>query len=116
MTLTNGSSVGSLGESYDSSTVSYDTCTVAAESLDNDKETKSLLERPPAEKEKLKTHSRNTSIASPVVRYDKLQADEVKDVLLCLLYVLKHADEQALVCFWHHATQHDLICFFHILE
>ena len=56
-------------------------------------------------------------MASPaVVRYDKLQADEVRDVLLCLLYVLKHVEEEALVAWWHQANQHDLICFFHILE
>lgn len=54
--------------------------------------------------------------STPVVRYDKLQPDEVKEVLLCLLYVLKHADEEALMAWWHNASQHDLICFFHILE
>lgn len=62
---------------------------------------------------------RNTSTvvaSTPVVRYDKLQPDEVKEVLLCLLYVLKHADEEALISWWHLASQHDLICFFHILE
>lgn len=63
--------------------------------------------------------SRNTSVvipSTPVVRYDKLQPDEVKEVLLCLLYVLRHADEEALMAWWHNASQHDLICFFHILE
>lgn len=53
---------------------------------------------------------------TPVIRYDKLQPDEVKEVLLCLLYILKHADEGALIAWWHNASQHDLICFFHILE
>jgi len=50
------------------------------------------------------------------VRYDKLQPEEVRDVLLSLLYVLRHAEEEALVAWWHTASQHDLICFFHILE
>lgn len=55
-------------------------------------------------------------MAPSVVRYDKLQPEEVRDVLLCLLYVLRHADDEALVAWWHTASQHDLICFFHILE
>lgn len=62
---------------------------------------------------------RSTSVVmsnAPVIRYDKLQPDEVKEVLLCLMYVLKHADEEALIAWWHNASQHDLICFFHILE
>lgn len=54
--------------------------------------------------------------ATPVVRYDKLQPDEVKDVLLCLLYVMRHVEDEALVAWWQNASQHDLICFFHILE
>ena len=62
------------------------------------------------------SYRRNNSIAAPIVRYDKLQPEEVKDVLLCLLYVVKHADSEALVAWWHHATQHDLICFFHVFE
>lgn len=53
---------------------------------------------------------------TPVIRYDKLQPDEVKEVLLCLMYVLKHIDEEAIIAWWHNASQHDLICFFHILE
>lgn len=58
----------------------------------------------------------NNMPTAPVLRYDKLQPDEVKDVLLCLLYIVKHAEDEALIAWWHNASQHDLICFFHILE
>uniref|UniRef100_A0A0P6E5D7 Dedicator of cytokinesis protein n=2 Tax=Daphnia magna TaxID=35525 RepID=A0A0P6E5D7_9CRUS len=121
-TLTNGGSVGSLGESDSSSTMSIETS--VRESPENEKNITLVISREStdadkADRDKIKTHSRSTSVVmsnAPVIRYDKLQPDEVKEVLLCLMYVLKHADEEALIAWWHNASQHDLICFFHILE
>ncbi len=103
MTLTNGESTATSATPSDdeASTLSLDT-TVA---------TSAALPEVPAVSTPVVA-----AATTPIVRYDKLQPDEVRDVLLCLLYVLKHVDEQALVCFWHHASQHDLICFFHVLE
>ncbi|XP_046447610.1 dedicator of cytokinesis protein 9-like isoform X2 [Daphnia pulex] len=121
-TLTNGGSVGSLGESDSSSTMSLDRSTVR-ESPESEKGVQGApresTDTEKTDKDKIKTHSRNASLVisnTPVIRYDKLQPDEVKEVLLCLMYVLRHADEGALIAWWHNASQHDLICFFHILE
>ena len=54
--------------------------------------------------------------ASAVVRFDKLDPSEVKDLLICFLYVVKGVEDEALVGWWEQATEFQVLDFFAVLE
>ena len=54
--------------------------------------------------------------ASTVVRFDKLDPSEVKDLLICFLYVVKGVEDEALVGWWEQATEFQVLDFFAVLE
>ncbi|XP_074040157.1 dedicator of cytokinesis protein Ziz isoform X3 [Leptinotarsa decemlineata] len=60
-----------------------------------------------------KSHNRTTS---HVQRYDKLQPQEVKDVLLIFLFVVKYLSEEQLTMWWQNCSETDIYNFFSILE
>lgn len=60
-----------------------------------------------------KSHTRSTS---HVQRYDKLQPQEVKDMLLIFMYVVKYLSEEQLVMWWQQYSETDVVNFFTILE
>lgn len=49
-------------------------------------------------------------------RFGVLSADEVRDVLLCFLFVLKYIDEERLVEWWKTHTPPQQQAFFNVLE
>lgn len=60
-------------------------------------------------------HGRSTSSQMP--RYDKLQQQEVRDILLVFLFVVKYTNEEQLLSWWQQQpNEMDLINFFTILE
>ncbi|XP_018332779.1 dedicator of cytokinesis protein 9 [Agrilus planipennis] len=64
-----------------------------------------------------KSHHRGLSTASPhLQRYDKLQPTEVKDVLLCFLFVVKYVGEECLISWWQQCADSDVVNFFCVLE
>ncbi|XP_076270905.1 dedicator of cytokinesis protein Ziz isoform X1 [Rhynchophorus ferrugineus] len=62
----------------------------------------------------LKTHDRTTS--SHLLRYDKLQPQEVKDVLLAFLFVVKYLSEEQLTLWWQSFPESEVVSFFTVLE
>lgn len=80
------------------STVSQDTTIVRDDGLRNDD---------------TKSHTRTTS---HIHRYDKLQPQEVKDVLLIFLFVVKYLNEEQLIMWWQNYSEVDVVNFFSVLE
>ncbi|KAF5283763.1 hypothetical protein FQA39_LY17201 [Lamprigera yunnana] len=65
----------------------------------------------------LKTHQRGLSMANPLLqRYDKFQSSEVKDVLLCFLFIVKYIGEDQLISWWQQCSDGDVVNFFAVLE
>ncbi|KAJ8944837.1 hypothetical protein NQ314_009378 [Rhamnusium bicolor] len=60
-----------------------------------------------------KSHTRSTS---HVQRYDKLQPQEIKDVLLIFLFVVKYLNEEQLITWWQNYSEADVVNFFAVLE
>lgn len=60
-------------------------------------------------------HSRSVS-GTQVVRCDKLQPAEVKDILICFLFVLKHLGHEHMISWWHHCSQPEILSFFKVIE
>ncbi|XP_064456848.1 dedicator of cytokinesis protein 9-like isoform X3 [Ornithodoros turicata] len=67
-----------------------------------------------------KGHVRSQSLpfASPArpLRYDKFDPAEIKDLLVCFLYIIKQMNEDVLIGWWQQCEDCDLLDFFHLLE
>ncbi|XP_066266769.1 dedicator of cytokinesis protein 9-like isoform X2 [Branchiostoma lanceolatum] len=70
-------------------------------------------------------HFRSASAAGTFLRHDKLDEGEIKDLLVCLLFILKNLNEgksfsnlppEILHAWWHQASESDHMEFFTILE
>lgn len=46
----------------------------------------------------------------------KLEPTEVKDVLVCFLFVLKYSSQDQLVSWWRYCSEQDIVAFFKIVE
>ncbi|XP_062417330.1 dedicator of cytokinesis protein 9 isoform X3 [Pungitius pungitius] len=57
-----------------------------------------------------------SSMGSAGLRCDKLDRDEVKNMLMCLLHVLKSMSEEALFAYWNKAAPLELMDFFTLIE
>ncbi|XP_067265296.1 dedicator of cytokinesis protein 9 isoform X2 [Chanodichthys erythropterus] len=55
-------------------------------------------------------------LGSSLLRCDKLDQSEVKNMLMCFLHVLKSMSEDALFNYWNKASPTDLMNFFSLLE
>lgn len=55
-------------------------------------------------------------LSGSLLRYDKLDQSEVKNMLMCFLHVLKSMSEDALFNYWNKASPTDLMNFFSLLE
>jgi hypothetical protein len=49
-------------------------------------------------------------------RKDKLTPGEVKELLLCFLWVVRHVPSDFLLAWWKHAADNDVWAFFRVLE
>ncbi|XP_054285049.1 dedicator of cytokinesis protein 9 [Macrosteles quadrilineatus] len=60
-------------------------------------------------------HSRSVS-GTQVVRCDRLQPVEVKDILVCFLFILKHISHDQMISWWQNCSQADILSFFKVIE
>ncbi|GFQ85822.1 dedicator of cytokinesis protein 9 [Trichonephila clavata] len=63
-----------------------------------------------------RTHSLPFSSSSSVLHFDKMDSAEMKDLLVCFLYIIKHVNEELLIGWWQHCSEYDILDFFQILE
>lgn len=65
-----------------------------------------------------KTHSRGLSVAQSthMHRYDKLQPNEIRDIFLIFLFVVKYLGEEQLISLWQKCAEMDVVNFFSVLE
>ncbi|XP_039279988.1 dedicator of cytokinesis protein 9 isoform X2 [Nilaparvata lugens] len=108
--LVNG--VGSTGSlDSETSTVSGDgSSTVSQETAINREEQGGSTTTP-----NTSHHSRSVS-GTQVIRCDKLQPGEVKDILVCFLFVIKHLAQDQLISWWHHCSESEILKFFKVIE
>ncbi|XP_051562167.1 dedicator of cytokinesis protein 9-like isoform X2 [Myxocyprinus asiaticus] len=57
-----------------------------------------------------------SALGSSMLRCDKLDREEVKNLLMCFLHVLKSMSEDALFTYWNKATNSELMDFFTLVE
>uniref|UniRef100_A0A671Z253 Dedicator of cytokinesis 9b n=1 Tax=Sparus aurata TaxID=8175 RepID=A0A671Z253_SPAAU len=57
-----------------------------------------------------------SALGSTVLRCDKLDRDEIKNLLMCFLHILKSMSEEALFAYWNKAAPSDLMDFFTLIE
>ena len=51
-----------------------------------------------------------------VVRFDKLDPVEIKDLLVCFLHLVKGVDDDVIVGWWEQASEYEILDFFGLLE
>uniref|UniRef100_A0A8C2ZFW6 Dedicator of cytokinesis 9b n=1 Tax=Cyclopterus lumpus TaxID=8103 RepID=A0A8C2ZFW6_CYCLU len=57
-----------------------------------------------------------SALGSAVLRCNKLDRDEIKNVLMCFLHILKSMSEEALFAYWNKAAPSELTDFFTLIE
>ncbi|XP_030639154.1 dedicator of cytokinesis protein 9 [Chanos chanos] len=57
-----------------------------------------------------------SALGSSLLRCDKLDRDEIKNLLMCFLHILKSMSEDALFTYWNKASPADLMDFFTLIE
>ncbi|XP_039545421.1 dedicator of cytokinesis protein 9 isoform X2 [Pimephales promelas] len=57
-----------------------------------------------------------SALGSSILRCDKLDREEIKNLLMCFLHVLKSMSEDALFTYWNKATTSELMDFFTLVE
>ncbi|XP_041835168.1 LOW QUALITY PROTEIN: dedicator of cytokinesis protein 9-like [Melanotaenia boesemani] len=57
-----------------------------------------------------------SALGSTVLRCDKLDRDEIKNLLMCFLHILKSMSEEALFAYWNKAAPAELMDFFTLIE
>ncbi|KAM9820909.1 LOW QUALITY PROTEIN: dedicator of cytokinesis protein 9-like [Neosynchiropus ocellatus] len=57
-----------------------------------------------------------SALGSTLLRCDKLDRDEVKNLLMCFLHILKSMSEEALFAYWNKAAPSELMDFFTLIE
>uniref|UniRef100_A0A8C2AHL8 Dedicator of cytokinesis 9b n=1 Tax=Cyprinus carpio TaxID=7962 RepID=A0A8C2AHL8_CYPCA len=57
-----------------------------------------------------------SALGSSMLRCDKLDREEIKNLLMCFLHVLKSMSEDALFTYWNKATTSELMDFFTLVE
>ncbi|XP_077987576.1 dedicator of cytokinesis protein 9-like [Glandiceps talaboti] len=62
------------------------------------------------------THSRSPSVGKIFMSYDKLEETEVKDLLVCLLYIVKNVQDEILLGWWNQSAEKEQLEFFQVLE
>ncbi|XP_026677527.1 dedicator of cytokinesis protein 11-like [Diaphorina citri] len=60
-------------------------------------------------------HSRSVS-GTQVVRCDKLLSSEVKDILMCFLFLVKHLAQDQLIAWWSNSPPSHVLSFFKLID
>ncbi|XP_057325532.1 dedicator of cytokinesis protein 9 isoform X5 [Microplitis mediator] len=76
------------------------------------------IAREPAENgvSEKKGHSRSVSVTQTSSRCDKLQSSEMKDLLLCFLFVVKYLGDHQVIAWWQQCSETEIISFFSVIE
>ncbi|XP_014666695.1 PREDICTED: dedicator of cytokinesis protein 9-like [Priapulus caudatus] len=54
--------------------------------------------------------------SAPLIRYDKLERDEVRDMHICFLYILENISAELLLGWWQKCSESEILDFFKVLE
>ncbi|XP_034032698.1 dedicator of cytokinesis protein 9 isoform X8 [Thalassophryne amazonica] len=57
-----------------------------------------------------------SALGSTTLRCDKLDRDEIKNLLMCFLHILKSMSDEALFAYWNKAAPSELMDFFTLIE
>uniref|UniRef100_A0A673BNA4 Dedicator of cytokinesis 9b n=1 Tax=Sphaeramia orbicularis TaxID=375764 RepID=A0A673BNA4_9TELE len=76
----------------------------------------SLLDKSSDKTNSLEKNQCASALGSTVLRCDKLDRDEIKNLLMCFLHILKSMSEEALFSYWNKAAPSDLMDFFTLIE
>lgn len=107
--LPNGQSTNSLNSASDgSSTISQETTVVARNG--HNESVQQNGSRP--------THNRSVSVTqhTNLPRNDKFIEPEVKDMLICFVFVVKHLSQEHMISWWHNCTERETVEFFSVLD
>uniref|UniRef100_A0A8C4HK51 Dedicator of cytokinesis 9b n=1 Tax=Dicentrarchus labrax TaxID=13489 RepID=A0A8C4HK51_DICLA len=72
----------------------------------------SLLDKSSDKTNSLEKNQCASALGSTVLRCDKLDRDEIKNLLMCFLHILKSMSEEALFAYWNKAAPSELMDFF----
>ena len=107
----------SLVNGYSCTSIESDVSTMSAASQSNVSQettiTREPLENGTTEK---KGHSRSISVTQASTRCDKLQPQEVKDVLLCFLFIIKYLGDHQIIAWWQQCNDSEVVNFFTVME
>uniref|UniRef100_A0A665UU13 Dedicator of cytokinesis 9b n=1 Tax=Echeneis naucrates TaxID=173247 RepID=A0A665UU13_ECHNA len=76
----------------------------------------SLLDKSSDKTNSLEKNQSVSALGSTVLRCDKLDRDEIKNLLMCFLHILKSMSEEALFAYWNKAASSELMDFFTLIE
>ncbi|XP_056226489.1 dedicator of cytokinesis protein 9 isoform X2 [Seriola aureovittata] len=76
----------------------------------------SLLDKSSEKTNSLEKNQCASALGSTVLRCDKLDRDEIKNLLMCFLHILKSMSEEALFAYWNKAASSELMDFFTLIE
>ncbi|XP_030604322.1 dedicator of cytokinesis protein 9-like isoform X2 [Archocentrus centrarchus] len=76
----------------------------------------SLLDKSSDKTNSLEKNQCASALGSTVLRCDKLDQEEIKNLLMCFLHILKNMSEEALFAYWNKAVPSELMDFFTLIE
>ncbi|XP_019960040.2 dedicator of cytokinesis protein 9 isoform X1 [Paralichthys olivaceus] len=76
----------------------------------------SLLDKSSEKTNSLEKNQCASALGSTMLRCDKLDRDEIKNLLMCFLHILKSMSEEALFAYWNKAASSELMDFFTLIE
>ncbi|XP_028972580.2 dedicator of cytokinesis protein 9 isoform X2 [Esox lucius] len=76
----------------------------------------SLLDKSSDRTNSPEKHQCSSALGSSLLRGEKLDRDEIKNLLMCFLHILKSMSEEALFTYWSKASPSELMDFFTLLE
>uniref|UniRef100_A0A669D9X7 Dedicator of cytokinesis 9b n=1 Tax=Oreochromis niloticus TaxID=8128 RepID=A0A669D9X7_ORENI len=76
----------------------------------------SLLDKSSDRTNSLEKNPCASALGSTVLRSDKLDQDEIKNLFMCFLHILKNMSEEALFAYWSKAASSELMDFFTLIE
>ncbi|XP_023290391.1 dedicator of cytokinesis protein 9 isoform X2 [Orussus abietinus] len=106
-----------LVNGYSCASIESDASTMSGASQSNVSQETAII-REPAENgtSEEKGHSRSLSVTQASPRCDKLQSSEVKDLLLCFLFVIKHLGDHQVIAWWQQCSDVETLSFFTVIE
>lgn len=106
-----------LVNGYSCTSIESDTSTISGVSQSNISQETTIIREPiengTGEK---KRHSRSLSVTQSSPRCDKLQSSEVKDILLCFLFVIKYLGDHQVIAWWQQCSDCEILSFFTVIE